>query len=1353
MSPEIVPLLALDFTAGGLKLNSEQRKWLLVEIKKRRKNTTHTLSPLIDSVPSAGENEAEGPDNDRSSIITHPDGQQLLLRDDNGTRVLLAVLTALVRDIVEAIAHRRGITQETFSLNFFLKYSSKNLDDDQPLSSYKITTGSTIDLRVRTRGGAPKAPPPPQPNSLKVFTETSKKHTAETELRKKEQEDYVSGKEEAMQARSMDARKTLLLQEGAQAELSRLRRLDRDETRQIQEKAIREEVEVILLSKDKLSQEEEISFAQGVNKTVDKLKTRRGGPTEHKQKGFVQWVMTQNLHRDLTGDAFTKSMSSTRLMQAGARGSVSAILRSRSENHTGAANDQGCPTNESIREHFQDLASKVTVFALPIDHQDKTRTQSTDFQIIFVDAKHQLTEWVQRDSITIQGWHFDLVVEPPLSSRLLLTPTNQDDNRAKLLTLIECIKSSHTKSNIDTRFENIVHQGIIQSWNTSLRQHGPNLLGVRLEHSRMITAKGGTNNRVKPSLMLLGERGPQPPPQIFLHVGPCRAQEQIDRIIQDILSAKVTIKMNIISDTDKTTDNFITFSLNPLSKRPATGQEGAIERARYHLQEENRQRTEYIQKLTTMVTAMEHDRADHTPEEGRTITLSMSNDLMAPGRSYTSQRLGQSIVDTLGDAADPTISTLDDISEWQELNNPANYVMTRVTGINNLKAFFVAEKFKNANSSRKDRDATQMHLLKVAMQTRGARVEVLERIFDEWKPGQPQDAFLAIFTEDSWQHLQGSMVQIMGSINWRMKGEAGFFTRSFDNKQQLIPDLVLRPLADVLLEEGEEDQCIIETLKSGMIVYAPRNNKSNVRISRLTLFTDIPDIPDCKSISITKIPGIRQPDSALKTLYSLLEKDQVRQIEGPQSTTLWIYAPFLDAILILDDKILKELRPTNSEEVNRALIMDSLYQNITKAILQNAAQGLWMEDTPFQNTTKGTGTLDEGKDHFPTKDPVSMPMAIIPMLKLSPKIDQGLSTITCKVLSDLVDASLLEPIEKQGHTLLLKKDSDLKQFLLQSHDLRVGFPFSSTLPIPQEDITKAFDQMLSTHFGDRGWGIVFLSTSEEVDYPDIETNDYKPLLYSNDPLHICNAGSQILAQGTWLTQSQGLRAHKKAKSILQYQLQNPKGLLWLCTGKQNTVSGTELRTMDHLFGPGHGICDAFFNGGAFQTTQEIWVELQTLRNTAILVAARKAVAQVPAIIPNRVFETNAGRPTTTDMPLKGSSTIHQGWLLLPLQQIDTNPTELLQTVLSSKDTETTMPNGVVAIPVEDMGILLARSTQFEKVSLGTVWKDLLRALTLPPTANNLKFLEEEESEEFVMEFVHDYNGSEAGVNARLPPSK
>jgi hypothetical protein len=82
-----------------------------------------------------------------------------------------------------------------------------------------------------------------------------------------------------------------------------------------------------------------------------------------------------------------------------------------------------------------------------------------------------------------------------------------------------------------------------------------------------------------------------------------------------------------------------------------------------------------------------------------------------------------------------------------------------------------------------------------------------------------------------------------------------------------------------------------------------------------------------------------------------------------------------------------------------------------------------------------------------------------------------------------------------------------------------------------------------------------------------------------------------------------------------------------------------------------------------------------------------------------------------------------------------------------------MLNGVVVIPIEDMGILLAHSTQFEKVSLGKVWEDLLLTLTLSPADSNLKFLLEEPYEEYVMEFVHNYNDSEAGVNPRLPPSR
>jgi hypothetical protein len=379
-------------------------------------------------------------------------------------------------------------------------------------------------------------------------------------------------------------------------------------------------------------------------------------------------------------------------------------------------------------------------------------------------------------------------------------------------------------------------------------------------------------------------------------------------------------------------------------------------------------------------------------------------------------------------------------------------------------------------------------------------------------------------------------------------------------------------------------------------------------------------------------------------------------------------------------------------------------------------------------------------------------MAIIPMLKLSKKIGQGLSTITHKILSDLINASILEPIEKLGHTMLLKKDSDLKHLLLESDDLRVDFPFPPTLTIPQEDISKALDQMLSTHFGPKGWGIIFLSTSEEVDYDDIETNDYRPILYSSDPLHICNAGSQILAQGTWMTQSIGLRAHKKAKSIIQYKLQNPKGLLWLCPGKQNSVSGKETRTMDQLFGQGHGIDATFFNKDPQQTTHGIWVELQKRRDAAILEATRKMIVRTPAIIPNRIFDTVAGgRPTTKETQLRDSNTIHKEWLLLPALTIDTNPTELHQSVLQAKNTETQRADGVVAIPIESMGILLTRSNLFTKVQLKDTWESLLVALTVPPTAHNLKFLKEpDESGEYMMDFGANY-GSEAGVKAGLPP--
>ena len=156
----------------------------------------------------------------------------------------------------------------------------------------------------------------------------------------------------------------------------------------------------------------------------------------------------------------------------------------------------------------------------------------------------------------------------------------------------------------------------------------------------------------------------------------------------------------MISDVDKTNDNYITCTLLPLTKNPATGQEEAIERGSSQLQQELYRHTDCIERVTNIVTVMEQERNEYIPQRRGAIIRSMSNDLTSPGRSHTRQRVGKSILDALGDQNSD--SSLADTSEWRELNDPTNHVIVRVTGINNLKTFFVTDKFRNTNYSQKD---------------------------------------------------------------------------------------------------------------------------------------------------------------------------------------------------------------------------------------------------------------------------------------------------------------------------------------------------------------------------------------------------------------------------------------------------------------------------------------------------------------------------------------------------------------------------------------------------------------------------------------------------------------------------
>jgi hypothetical protein len=1160
--------------------------------------------------------------------------------------------------------------------------------------------------------------------------EASRERLAETEARRKEHELLTSGKEAAMGTANIEARKLMLLQAGAKAGQSRSQKLDQEESRLLQAKEIREELRITMQTVAQLDPGAEHRLLQSANRLWEKLKDRRGGPSSHKQKTFIQWVLTHNIHRDHMGSIRTKSLLCERLMHMGARTEVHAILRSRAENDSGVATGNGCPTNEVIQAFFQAVASKVTVLALPTDHHVKSRNKSLDFQIILGFAAHAFTEWIKKDTIEIQGWHFDLVVEPPLSSRILLSPTFQEDNLAKLTTLVQCVLDTQHQGNTDTRLEHILHQGIDASWTSSLRQHAGCLLAVRLENTRMSFTKGSPSARIKPSLHLLGDSSPHTPPQFYLHIGPPDAQDlaRSDEIIKDILTTKVTLKLNMVSDRDtKSTDNCIVFGLKPITKHPATGQEDAIERAKNQLHHEDCLRRDCIDKIGSIVTSIEQGRGDYSTQQGCFTIRSICNDLTIPGRASTSQDLGKAILTVLGEAND--LAALGNDLDWQDTAQ-ANYVTVKITGIQNLKTFFSAEKYRNAHATHKDRETTQMHLLKVAMQKRGIQVEALERLFEERQSGPTQDSFLAIFTDTSWQLLQKSMVQMPNSVNWKLKGEAGFKVETFSKREQLIPDLILRPLEDILPEDMQEDDCLLETLSQGNIIFAPKQTKANGNITRLTPMTELTNIPNCKSISVTSVPGIKHPELVMRSLYALLDRDLARLLEGPQNTTFWIYTPYLDALLVLEESILRDLLPGNDTDTNRLLITNSLEKAIKAGILKQATRGIWLEDTPFQNTMKGTGAMDAGKEIFPTRDPVSMPGAILPILSLPPKIGQGLSALTMKVITDLVNSTLLEPIEKQGHTMLLLKASDLKPALLLSDDLRVGSPFSSTLPVPQEHITQAFERLASSHFGPRGWGFIHLSVMDDTEFPNIETNDFKPVMHSEDKFHICNAGSQILAQGNWMLQSQSLRQLKRTKGILQFPWEYPKGLIWLFTGKSTKpTAAMEYRSTEQLFGKGHGV-DTLLRNSSFDTTGKLSIALQQHREAAILLTARTVVAYGPVLIPNYVFDATAAGPGIVAKTLPGLSNIHQSWLWPSATDIDVAPTELLLTILMAKDTETKMPQGVIAMQMDDMGILVARNNQFGNANLSEVFKTLKAAFIAP----RLKITIREEDEDYVLDF-------------------
>jgi len=1237
------------------------------------------------------------------------------------TQIVSLQMTTL--DLIAVMQYRQ---EEAFNIpaeELRIIFASRQLGPWDSLLKSKVRKEDTLTLLLRLKGGMPakgKSGNSAGSQFLRVFSEVSEQYEREEEEKRRTFSDHISGANEALNSQTLQARRNTLLQEGEKAAQIQQAKLKREASQASQSREIREEMEVTIRIRDNLSEADRQDFARSVNAYVS-IMQRRSIPLGNKHKQFAQGVLTKSLHRELTGGLLSKEIAKSTLLSDGARTLIYGLLRTRKENLGAHGLDRRCPTNDDVKRQFEPIASKVTAIALPHDLYDTSRSHGTDFHLILGEAKHQLMEWTQRDTFFINGWCFDLIVDPPFSTRLCLSPTTQDNNLEKLAAFVTGLRTLNSNGNPDTRLERVLHQGLLASWNILLHPWAHNFLGIRLEHSRLTTVKGN-QTRFKPSACRIGERTFQAP-LIYVLIGSHRTieQEALEKMESQIIAVGATLQLNMVADCDKSSDNALTFSLTPRRKRPPTGQEDAQERAMEIIYQDLQQRLEFKEAVDQIVHSMDMGEVRYSREESSALIRSLCRDLTYESRSALNRQLGSKVLDTLKDnrpvseSEDKEWGRAENLSEnedWKDfIEPPTVYVTTIVTGIDNIKQFCAGDKFNRTATNHKDRDSAQMHLIKLALQNKGIFTEALTYIHADNKRNSSKDAFIAIFAADKWARLTAPptnaalLIPLPNTVTKKFKTENGAVLTTFDGKLKVLPDLHFKPIEEEIFVGEEADPYIMEALQAGNIIFSTRVTKEGTKISRNTPIKSIIEIQDCNSLNITKLSWMKRPDTALESLYALQDKNLARQFEGQAETIIWMYAPLFDALLILKPDILQELLPTNPAEDNRRRVMDYIETEIKVQLTTHASRGLWVEDTPFPNTIHGEGLLDGSKEQYPSQDPAALPIAMASLLSLSSKLGKGLSEITMTVLLGLIDADILEPIGKKGHTLIIPRGSDLKDSLLKTDALRLGYPYASaSIQVSEEAITKAFER-LSTHISPNFWGMVLLDVDEDSEYPNIETANFLPSIRSDDPFHINRVDSQILAQGSWWIQSQALKKLRKNKGLHQFPLKHPKMLLWLCPGK---IPGQEdFYSLSQLFGQDQNI-ENDLRGGVFESSAVVHRTIQEYRTKAIITAARSAVARGPAIIPGFSLVNK----TVQTVPTPRSEKVNQDWLALPRLHLATDPIELLTVISKAKETEATNPIGVVAYSMPEWGILLTRSDQFEQAKLQTIFRDTLpQALT------------------------------------------
>ena len=84
-----------------------------------------------------------------------------------------------------------------------------------------------------------------------------------------------------------------------------------------------------------------------------------------------------------------------------------------------------------------------------------------------------------------------------------------------------------------------------------------------------------------------------------------------------------TINLNMVADTDTSSDHTITFGLRPFNDKPETGTKQAIDRAKDRLQTEQQLFADTVQKIEGVLQELRMDRWDGSTEDTRNILRSI----------------------------------------------------------------------------------------------------------------------------------------------------------------------------------------------------------------------------------------------------------------------------------------------------------------------------------------------------------------------------------------------------------------------------------------------------------------------------------------------------------------------------------------------------------------------------------------------------------------------------------------------------------------------------------------------------------------------------------------------------------